>query len=194
MGAKFGKNVYDGEAGFGKFQSTVGAFLGTVVAVIFLVVGILFLKPTKKKNLVTTNAIVDTIESNNCQAPDAFNDNEGTCSYNIRFDYSGSTGIGTIGKCGDPNIRCGKLTISDNIKYSVGQLIKIQYDPTDSTVFQPYAAPRSTITIGIIFVVCSILLVIGSWLTYYAAHKYQTAAVALGAASTLDILSKPFRR
>lgn len=180
MGAQTGKDLYDGEAAFGRFNSTIGAVIGTIMGVLMFLGGVAMMFVNTSKNKTKTNAYVDaatcTISAH-------------TCEVDLHYSTSGKLYQAphkSATDCPSEQI-CSHMAMSTNTAIVPGQILKVQYD-NDATSMVELATTNSVFKIvGGILLLFAVLLVGGSWLSYYTTHRFKIAAAATGTGATLGL-------
>ncbi len=169
---KVGSDIYTGTATVGKVEADIGAIIGTVFAILLIGGGWLVMRRGRSYREVSA-----TVTTSNC-TPDTLAKSKGKCTIQVSYTVS------------DKNY---KQTVSTKGQaYSVGDTLKIQYDPKDPSEIRlngkggtgpPYKA------IGIGMIVFGLIILVVSWAQVYLTKRYKPFAAAAGAADIVGAIS-----
>lgn len=164
--------VYDRAASFGKVMANIGAVVMTIVYIIVVVYGIRVIRDKNPK--LSTDGTITSVDCN--QAIYDRNNMGYSCSFTIDFTANG---------------KAYTINISNQREdhtYSVGQTIKVYYNPTnptDATLDAPLDKNGAKLMIG---VATGLLLL--CWLWVWAVHRFQFLAAMQGVDSGLRLFGR----
>lgn len=167
-----GDQIYSGVATFGRIEALIGAIIATVIGIIAIIVGIVLVanKPTKTSIVsgTITNAPICTeyIRDNNIYHK---------CPINVTYTIGGV-------------VNAKNFTTDGELVYQKGDNINVYYNKSNYTDASLQSDNQHVG--GIIMIVIGILMIVMSWLWYYATTKSKIAAAAGGTMSIIDMIRR----
>lgn len=168
-GKGVGDDLYDGAATFGRFMATISLVIGVLTGLILIGISI-YLLVTPARYTELTTAKVNEAKCDRVPTGDSrgfMND----CIMKIEYTVDGKQIVK------DHNSK-GKY-------YSVGDTIKIRYDPSNP---EDFSTSMSRKTVGWILLAIGIPVIFLSWLSWWIATTFKFAAAATGVGTAYNIV------
>lgn len=169
-----GNEIYSGAADLGKFKTTIGLFFGIFFGIVLLIIGIVMLKKSDE-NKHTQQVSAKIVKLISCNSYYDNNTLNYSCNFNISYDYNNKT-------YSPPET----IHVNTTILYNVGDSIYIYIDPNNPSDYSQ-ESKKQDILIGYFIIGLSLILSIGSIVSWWLSRKYKIFAAYEGASVGLQL-------
>lgn len=165
-------DLYSGAASYGQFKTTIGFIIALIVGVVLFVVGTYFLFKKEEPWKTTIGSIV---EDPNCSTKNVNNQMLYDCVVSTKYTIKSETKTQTF--------------IVQNLDRQLikGSNIILYYKASKPFDTITATSKLSDKTLAAILFVTGVVLIFGSWFTYYTAKHFKFAAAGQGAASIFSL-------
>lgn len=165
-------DLYSGAASYGQFTATIGFIVALIVGIILFVIGTHLLFKKEEPWKTTIGSIV---EDPNCSTKNVNNQILYDCVVSAKYTIKGTTKTQSF--------------IVQNLDRQLirGSNITLYYQASKPFDTITATSKLSDKTIAAILFTVGVVLIFGSWFTYYTAKHFKFAAAGQGAASVFSL-------
>lgn len=165
-------NIYTGAAEYGRFTSTIGMIIGIIIGSIMFIVGI-YLLFKKQDKYESTTGIVSS--SPNCVIN---RNNMYNCNAQVIYTVNNKTTT--------------KLFLFSDLREQLlsGSSVKLYYKSSDPINTITNIEQTSNKVIAVLLFITGIIIILGSWYSYYVAKKYKFAAAGEGFGAVINTFNR----
>lgn len=169
VGGDFAGSAYDAAATFGRVVAFVKMVFGCIIGIVLTVVGIVLIRQKKVYTGSTTAKVTDPKCTSYTDTNKGRSTTRTECAVNAIYTVDGK----------EYN---GSLVVRRNI--ADGQMIPIQYVPSNPTdMREPVVASK---TVGIVLIFLGLFIAIGTIIWFILTLRYKVVAAGTGAVTAAD--------
>lgn len=165
-------NIYTGAAEYGRFTSTIGMFIGIFIGSIMFIIG-LYLLFKKQDKYESTIGIISS--SPNCVIN---RNNMYNCNAQVIYTLNNKTNT--------------KLFFFSDLQEQLlsGSSVDLYYKLSDPINTITNIKQTNSKVIAVLLFITSIIIILGSWYSYYVAKKYKFAAAGEGFGAVINTFNR----
>jgi TM2 domain-containing membrane protein YozV len=169
-----GNEIYSGAAELGKFKTTIGLFFGIFFGIVLLIIGIVLLK-NSDQNKHTQQVSANIVKLISCNPYSNNNQLNYSCNFNISYEFNNKAYL-------PPNT----IYVNTTRTYNVGDSIDIYIDPNNPSDYSQ-ESKKQDIFVGYFIIGISLIVSIGSIVSWWLSQKYKLFAAYEGASVGLQL-------